>query len=86
MKTVQVYLSQLQQFYMSLMPHLQIESDALLEALGVAVAPGPQPNLILREDPEAINEPLPENPNEQDQRGLVIPGPVPSAEQGTSCQ
>ena len=63
---------------MSLMPHLQIESDALLEALGVAVAP--RPNLILREDPEAINEPLPENPNEQDQRGLVILGPRPSAE------
>ena len=66
------------------MPHLQIESDALLEALGVAVAP--RPNLILREDPEAINKPLPENPNEQDQRGLVIPGPGPSAERGTSCQ
>ena len=60
------------------MSHLQIESDALLEALGVAVVP--QPNLILREDPEAINEPLPENPNEWDQRGLVIPGPGPSTE------
>jgi len=51
------------------MPHLRIESDAVLEALGIAVAP----NQILREDPEEINEP-PENSN--------VPGP--SAEQGTS--
>ena len=60
----------------SLMPHLRIESDAVLEALGIAVAP----NQILREDPEAINEP-PENSNVQDRTGLV---PGPSAEQGTS--
>lgn len=58
------------------MRHLWIESDALLEALGIAVAP----NLILRANPEAINEP-PENSNDQDQAGLV---PGPSTEQGTS--